>query len=94
METATTVAQSAAILVYKVRRLQQQFSRIPCVQGRGMEVALVQVENRWEEEKLRVKEAKEERVVIGMGHVVKGGKGYLRYVIFTTNTEYVIKGHY
>jgi hypothetical protein len=40
-----------------------------------MEVVLVSM-NRREEGKLRVKEAKEERVVIGMGHVVKDGEGY------------------
>jgi hypothetical protein len=33
--------------------------------------------NRWEEEKPKAREVKEERVVIGMGHVVKDGKGYL-----------------
>jgi hypothetical protein len=39
------------------------------------------VENK-EEEKLRAKEAKEERVVTGMGHVVKDGKGYFEICNF------------
>jgi hypothetical protein len=42
-----------------------------------MEVVLVSVVNRREEGNLRAKEAKEERVVIGMGHVERDGNGYL-----------------
>ena len=74
MEMAITVAQSVAIRVYKVLRPHLQF-RILWVQGKGTVVVLVSVANKWGEGNLRSKEAKEERVVIGMVHVEKDGKG-------------------
>jgi hypothetical protein len=73
---AITVAQSVAIRVYKVLRLHLQF-RILWVQERGMVAVLVSAVNKWGEGNLRAKEAKEERLVIGMVHVEKDGKGCL-----------------
>jgi hypothetical protein len=74
MEMAITVAQSVAIRVYKVLRMHLQF-RILWDQGKGMGVVLASVANKWGEGNLREKEAKEERVLIGMVHVEKDGKG-------------------
>jgi hypothetical protein len=76
MEMAITVAQSVAIRVYKVLRQHLQF-RILWVQERGMVVVVVSVANKCREGNLRAKEAKGERVVIGMVHVEKDGKACL-----------------